>query len=329
MSDARPLLTLVIPVGPHDDTALQNLLTSIDRQAFPKDQLEILLCREGNSEEARADGIKRAQGEVIGCLDADNQLLGFEFLRAMVGAATAEGTCGAYPSHYAWFSDDGSLNRYFALLGANDPLAWWLGKADRRSWLVAPRTERVVFGGGIPTLGSNGFFVKRTCVQAHWAAWRTGHIDGCQALADAGHRTYDVLDAVLWHRTGLTLGRYLAKRAGYVRRLYFRQHRTRRWRLVAGPRDWLGVAGFIGASLLVIPHLWVLLLGYRRVRDPAWAWHPVVCLALTCLYGLLTLEAACRGLVNGPGDHRALQLPTPDGSGPVRPKPGGPNGDRL
>ena len=59
-------LTLVIPVGPHDDTALQNLRASIDRQAFPKERLEVIFCFEGNSEEARATGIRLAQGAIIG-----------------------------------------------------------------------------------------------------------------------------------------------------------------------------------------------------------------------------------------------------------------------
>lgn len=280
-----PLLSLIIPVGPHDDGPLRNLLASIDRQAFPKDQLEVLIMREGNSEEARARGIAQAQGEIIGCLDADNQLLGFTFLRDMVNAAGAPGSVGAYPSHYAWFADDPPLNRYFALLGVNDPLCWWLGKADRRSWLVAPRTERVVFGRSIPSLGTNGFFVKRSAIQPFLTGF-PGHIDICERMRQAGYATYTVVDAVIWHRTGDSLLTWLKKRYRYVDTLYWQRVDARDWRMVRGPLDAWHVATFALASLVVLPHLWLSLRGYRRVRDPAWFLHFSCCSGITLVYGL-------------------------------------------
>lgn len=279
----RFALSLVIPVGPRDGPALERLLASIDRQAFPKDHLEVLLQYEGNSEEARAAGIAKAQGDIIGCLDADNQLLGFEFLSRMHTEAGLPGVVGAYPSHYAWMSSDPPLNRYFALLGVNDPLAWWLGKADRRSWLVAPRTEQLVFGGSLPTLGSNGFFVKRQAAQPFVAAWARSHIDGCEAMRAAGLDTYTLVDSVLWHHTGDSWWGYLRKRFTYALRHGFDP--ARRWHLVE-PRDLPRVALFGLASCLVLPHLWLSLRGYRRVRDVAWFLHPLVCGSLTCMYVL-------------------------------------------
>ena len=281
MQRSPPSLSLVIPVGPHDDEALANLLASIDRQAFPKESLEVLLQYEGNSEEARAEGIRQATGDIIGCLDADNQLLGFEFLQHMVAAALQSDVCGVYPSHYAWFADDAPLNRLFALLGGNDPLALFLGKADRRSWLVAPRTERVVFRGSVPTLGSNGFFVKRECVQPYWWAWRSSHIDGCQVMADHGHGTYTVVDTVIWHRTGLTLGSWLKKRYTYAVTLGLR---PRRWRLVATVGDWLKCGLFLLLSLCLLPSLWVSGVGYRRHRDHSWWLLPLAAAGLACVY---------------------------------------------
>mgnify|MGYP001592310291 CR=1 FL=1 len=134
-----PTLSLVIPVGPGDDASLQALLTSLQTQEYPQEQVEVLLIRQGNSEEAKAIGIQKAQGEIIGMLCTDNVLTTPDFLTQMVNAARQPGVVGAYTSHYAYVKKDTALNRYFALLGANDPLCWWLGKADRRSYLEERR----------------------------------------------------------------------------------------------------------------------------------------------------------------------------------------------
>lgn len=284
-SGAKYALSIVIPCASPRDPHLLELLASIERQSFPKERLEVLVMSQGNSEEARTAGILKARGTIIGCLDADNQLLGYETLQRLYDAASRWDVSGAYPSHYAWFSDDPPLNRYFALLGANDPLAWWLGKADRRSWLVAPGTGTVVFGRSIPTLGSNGFFVKRWIIQ-QFAAQGVGHIDTCELMRQAGHATYAVVDTVIWHKTGTTLWSWLRKRYHYARTLYFQQLPRRQWLMVASPRDWLLVGLFGVASLLLLPHLWLSVRGYRRVRDWSWLLHPVACLGLTCVYSL-------------------------------------------
>jgi len=79
----------------------------------------------------------------------------------------------AYPWRYAYRKEDTSLNRYFALMGANDPVAWWLGKADRQGWgsdkwqLSGEAEDKgkywlVKFNlENMPTLGDNGVLVWR------------------------------------------------------------------------------------------------------------------------------------------------------------------------
>ena len=279
-------LTVVIPVGPNDNAKVERLLASIDRQAFPKEELEILLMREGNSEEARARGIEKAEGRIIGCIDSDNILLGYTFLWDMATEADREGITGAYPSHYAWMSEDPPLNRYFALIGANDPLCWWLGKADRFSFM-----DKVPSGnsirqchGSIPTLGTNGFFVKAAIAKRFIQAWRLSHIEGCEAMRQAGYYTYIITPNVIWHQTGDSLLSWSKKRLRYANELYWKQATNRQWRMVKGPGEWTRVALFALSSICILPQLWVAIKGYRRIKDAAWFLHPIVCLLCTLTY---------------------------------------------
>lgn len=280
-------LSLIIPCAPQDEPQLQELLSSIDRQCFQKEELEVLIMREGNSEEAKAYGIQRSQGAILGLLCADNQLLGNTFLSEMCAAAENPGVIGAYPRHYAWMSQDPPLNRYFALLGANDPLCWWLGKADRsmHGGRPARRVDRVTFGRVLPSVGDNGFFVKAAAIKPFVTdPARHFCIDVCEDMRRAGLATYTITPNVIWHKTGSSFWTWLKKRWRYTNELYWRDYAKRRWKMVDTPRDWWLCLWFAIASGLLLPQVFVVLRGYRRVKDPAWLWHVPICLCCTLLY---------------------------------------------
>lgn len=298
LTAVRPtlMLSLVIPVGAHDAAHLARLLASLDQQDFPKASLETLLIREGNSEEAKAIGIRQAQGEVIGMLCTDNVFTSSTFLSEMVDAARQPGVVGAYPSHYAYRRQDTLLNRYFALLGANDPLCWWLGKADRQGYYSDSKFGTTQFAKSIPSLGDNGFFIKSSLAKSILTTPdRFGScMDMCEDLRRQGHATYAITPNTLWHRTGESWTMYVRKRWRYTQTLYWAKRGMRRWQMVDGWRDWVGCLSFASVSLLGMPHFVLALCGYTRIRDLAWFLHPLVCLLLTGLYAAAMLTHGCR-----------------------------------
>jgi len=299
------IFSCIIPASPNDckSIKLKELIHSIRSQDFKQDEIEILVVTNGeilradivrtdvtfiwaesDSESAKAIGIKHAKGEICVMLCADNYFTDSHLFSQVFDYFLEADS--VYERHYAYVPHDNSLNRYFSLIGNNDPIPFYLGKCDREPWVDGLYKTR-----GIPSYGCNGFFVKRdrfkdTNLDDYYPM--DAHVD----MIEKG-LTYAVLEqGTVWHRTSDTLISFLKKRYKYARDLYSDRN-NRRWKMLGTKDDYWRLCLFILSTITVIPAVLVSVRGYLKIRDKAWFWHFPVCLGFLITYGVL----ACRNML--------------------------------
>jgi len=276
-------LSLVIPCLSLEDRKLKELLASIERQDFPKDEMEVLVITDGTSESAKAIGIRRANGEVIGILASDNELIGKNTLKLLYEGAIGYDSC--FSMRYFYKKDDDILNRYFSLIGGNDVLSYYLGKNDRcEQW-------DVIWTNGFDykhkSLGDNGFFVKKSLIESTDLN-NYYHVDNATEAINVCPAIYQIPG--IWHKTGGNIFSFFRKRYRYGLQHAFNPNR--RWHLVdfRKPQDIWRLVCFIFVTLTVIQPLMLSIRGYLKIRDVAWFLHWPICLITLFTYGLLVVN---------------------------------------
>lgn len=261
------------------------------KEILKKYNCKIINERIGNPEKAKAIGLKQAQGELVLLMASDNILPDKNWLKIMVASLQKEPEAvGAYPWRYAYRKTDTSLNRYFALMGANDPVAWFMGKADRQSYLSNEnqKTKLVKFNQeNMPTLGDNGVLVWREkLLKAKVDVKYFSHIDVFYDLVSLGMNQFVVVKKEIIHDTGEKWLKFLSKRFRYMRGLYLKQIKMRRYKWVRDYQDMARLGLFVIYSLTVVGPLATAVRGFLKKPDLAWFWHPVMSAAMVLVYGL-------------------------------------------
>jgi len=261
---------------------------------------KIILESTGSPEAAKAIALKQAKNEIILQIDDDNILPSKTWLKKMVSFLDQQPEAIAcYPWRYTHQKKDKPLNRYFALFGVNDPVAWFLGKADRQSylkstWALLGRAEDkgdyflVEFNPeNIPTLGANGFLIKRKILlKAKTEPKYFFHIDVNVDLIRQGFNKYIVGKTDIIHASGESFWRFFKKRKRYMESLYLKDLPKRRYLLYDKTRDRQKVIAYSLYSLTLIGPIFHAFLGYRKIKDPAWFLHPLVCFLIFWIYFL-------------------------------------------
>jgi len=321
-----PSISIII-VTYNCSTALFECLKSISSQSYPKDKLEILVIDGGsqdstvevaksfnakvivrkqdrqNPERRKAVGLLNAKNELIAYIDSDNILPHHKWFISMVQPLIEnKKIIATQPLRYAYKKSYSLLNRYFALFGVSDPVAYYLDKRDRLSQIesswrhIGDATDMgnyylVLFKPeNMPTLGANGFIIRKdVLLRAKCDPSEFFHIDVNYDLVKLGYNRYGMVKDTIVHLTGNTFFSFLRRRMIYMRQYYLLRQSARRYRIYVPAHDKLKLVAFIFNSL-TLKAVYDSVKGYKKIQDIAWFLHPIMCIFILIIYGSSIVE---------------------------------------
>lgn len=328
-----PTISVITPTF-NSKSTIEKCLTSVRKQNYPQNKIEIILVDGGSTDDTKkvtkkfkvkwltvdpknqnvelnkSIGIQKAKGDLLFMLDHDNILPSTDLIKKMIQPfLDYKEMVGVETLRYHYDPKGTLLDRYIGLFGVNDPLPWYLGKADRMSFIYENYDKKykpedcgdyflVHFTrDNIPTIGANGFMVRRKILlkNANVKPGKFFPIDVNVDLIRKGFNTYAFVKDSIYHMSGRGSVMYYLKR----RMLFMKQYhlseknmslqKARRYS-VYEKKDFWKLVYFIIISLTFIVPIYDSMRGYLKIRDNAWFIHPIMCFGFVTLYGYVIIE---------------------------------------
>lgn len=324
-----PSLSIII-VTFNCESVLEKCLSYIERQNYPEQLIEILVVDGGscdrtldiakahntkvieagfpdNQEARRCIASILAKNEILVYIDSDNFLPTEQWLLQMVEPfCQDEKIIATQTLHYTYEPHDTLMNRYAALFGGKDPVPFYFGKQDRLPWTVnswniagkvIKETEKyyiVEFDADIPTLGCNGFLIKKdVLLEANCSPGNFFHTDVLQDLIEKGYTRYAIVKNSVIHLISGGFLVNLKKRYLYMFRLNQNMKAQRRYMIYdAGSfSDNMKLLKYIFYTLTMVKPLYDSFRGYLQIKDFAWFLHLPMCWGTLLVYGFAVIQS--------------------------------------
>jgi glycosyltransferase involved in cell wall biosynthesis len=278
------------------EALLDNALSSIARQTYPRDRYEIILAdahstdrtREigkkfdaiilddngKNMEEGKRLALQHATGEYIVFVDADNEITHPDYIELAVKALAANPQALGVEGYYLPSPKMGSFCAYItALLHISDPICW-LMSANPRLVARVGEVERWSLPPGTYSypLGANGFVYRRADLQSVQANEKFQDTHVAMSLMKSGKREWlRIRGRGVHHYYVQTLWGFVKKRRrATVHFLRVQEEMPVNWMKEKPPVPlWLAAV----YCVTFIGPLWHTVLGLIRDRDARWLWH--------------------------------------------------------
>lgn len=309
-----PRVSFIIPTL-NAEALLDNSLSSMTRQTYPRDRYEIILAdahskdrtREiarkygatvldddgKNMEEGKRLALRHATGEYVVFVDADNELTHPDYIERAVKALAANPKALGVEGYYPPSPRMSSFCAYLTyLLHISDPI----------SWLMSRNPELVSLDGEVERwklrsdsfsypLGANGFVFRRADLESVRANEQFQDTHAALHLMRSGKREWlRIRGRGVHHYYVQTLWGFVQKRRrATVHFLRVQEEMPSNWMREKPPIPlWLAAlycVTFIGP-------LWHTMLGLIRDGDFRWLWHLPACLASVVgdTWGVLTYK---------------------------------------
>jgi len=254
-------------------------------------------------ESGKAVALRHAQGELAALIDSDNFLPEKNWLERMVAPFIDPEIMGSEPWEFSYRKSDSLVNRYCALIGANDPYCYFVGNYDKRSvlsgkWTGLKLEEKdqgqylkvKISQGVLPTIGANG------------TIWRTKVLKRAVGKSDYLFDTdipyllvakkpfwFAKVKVGIIHDYCQQVSVFYRKQKRRAKDFFYLE--TKKERRETYQRETSKQAYFVLATILIFPIVFQMIKGYLKKPDPAWFFHLPACLITLWLYGSETVLA--------------------------------------
>lgn len=317
-----PRISIITPTL-NSQRTLEDCLNSIRKQDYPR-SVEIVIVdgesrdrtleiakkykatvvhnRLKTGEAGKAVGAKVARGEILAFIDSDNILPDNRWLKKMVQPFLDDkDVVASEPLFFTYRREDYWLTRYFALLGMGDPLNLFIGNYDRYSFVTDRWTDLDILPEDrehylllklsyeIPTIGANGFLVKKSALRRYPVKDYLFDIDVVRFLAQRAPVKVAKVKVGIVHLFAGSIATFVRKQKRRIRDYFYFQKSGLRaeldmQRLNSGKRK------FVVACLAIVPLLMQMAVGYIRKRDVVWLFHPLACWITLFVYTIESLR---------------------------------------
>ena len=309
-----PRISVIMPTL-NAEALLDNVLSSIARQTYPQDKIEIILAdahstdrtreiasRYGalvlddngkNMEEGKRLALRQATGEIIIFLDADNEVTHEDYFLLAVEALSKNPQALGLEAYYLPSPKMSSFCAYLtALLHISDPICWLMSSNPRRVACDGDIERwRLPDGTYSYPLGANGFVYHRADLQSAQANEKFQDTHVALFLMKNGQREWLRLRGRGVHHYYIqTLWKFVKKRRrATVHFLRVQEEMPVNWMKEKPPVP-LWLAAFYCVTF--IGPLWHTLRGVIRDGDARWLWHLLACPAsvLGNAWGVITYK---------------------------------------
>lgn len=285
----RQFEVLIIDGGSSDDTV--TVAKKVALQAGFT--LRVFKNPDVDAESGKRIGIRKAKGSYIVLLDADNRIVGRDWLQTGITILDTHPEVWGVESEWLVNPADPLLNQYFALLKVADPVARVFSPADTQlnkrqydSYSLLKADKKLT-----PVIGANGFFYRKSLISSELPdTSKFEEVNYVAYLMSQGHTTYGRIEnGGIHHLYCTSLAKYIKKRRKIALKFIARKsHSQTTWVDKVGPAKFIFSVGY-NASILG-PSLEA---SHRFLQSGNWAWfyHPVVSFLTVAIYGFYYVKA--------------------------------------
>ncbi len=306
---------------------LESCLKSIKKQTISSKDYEIIISDGGSTdntinlakkynsiivknplktaEAGKAVGIKKSLGKYIALIDSDNILPNRNWLKTNIEILDNDKSLiGCEPISFTYRKKAGYIERYSALIGANDPYAFITGVYDRKNYInfkwTGLKIHQIDYNkyikielksdSPIPTIGANGTIFRSNFLKNNLKINYLFDIDIISlSLKSTKHSLYfaKVKQGIIHTYCENSFKKFIRKQNRRISDYFYYQHfRQYNWQ----DTNKSGVLKFVFYTIFVIPSLFDSIRGFIHKPDFAWFFHPLACFTTLYLYTINTFK---------------------------------------